>query len=96
MSAQDDDNLGLVLGVVFGVVAFVAALVIGMGVYQSNRAAAKPAPAAAVSADGASVVVDSHPGQGTSMTLSLPPYPVAMVNVGTVGLNLPESTALPS
>ncbi len=45
---------------------------------------------------GASVVVDSHPGQGTSMTLSLPPYPVAMVNVGTVGLNLPESTALPS
>ncbi|MFP5467393.1 MAG: type IV pili methyl-accepting chemotaxis transducer N-terminal domain-containing protein [Gammaproteobacteria bacterium] len=45
---------------------------------------------------GATVAVSSAPGQGTSVTLTLPPYPVAVLNAGTVGLNLPESVALPS
>lgn len=39
---------------------------------------------------GATVQVESRPGQGTSLTLTLPPYPVANSGVGTVGLNLTE------
>ena len=39
---------------------------------------------------GATVQVESRPGQGTSLTLTLPPYPVANSSVGTVGLDLTE------
>ncbi len=41
---------------------------------------------------GARVAVTSEPGEGASVTLTLPPYPVAAVNVATIGLNLPESS----
>lgn len=60
MGSQDDDNIGVVLGVVFGVIALVIALVIGVSMYQTNRMAAKPAPAAvaAPAADGASIKVE--------------------------------------
>ena len=59
MFSQDDDKQGLVLGVVFALIALVIALVVGVGIYQSNL---EPAPAVAVAAtapatDGASVQV---------------------------------------
>lgn len=41
---------------------------------------------------GAKVAVTSTPAEGTSVTLTLPPYPVAAVNVATIGLDLPESS----
>ncbi|MEZ5647095.1 MAG: type IV pili methyl-accepting chemotaxis transducer N-terminal domain-containing protein [Burkholderiaceae bacterium] len=44
---------------------------------------------------GATVQLESRPGQGTCVTLALPPYPVAAVDVGTVGLDLPESALTP-
>lgn len=40
---------------------------------------------------GAQVHVDSRPGEGTAVTLTLPPYPVAAVSVATMGLDLPQS-----
>ena len=39
---------------------------------------------------GASVELVSSPGQGTSVTLTLPPYPVSGNSVGTMGLNLSD------
>ncbi|MBY4598657.1 type IV pili methyl-accepting chemotaxis transducer N-terminal domain-containing protein [Ottowia caeni] len=45
---------------------------------------------------GARVAVASDPGEGTSVTLTLPPYPVATVNVGTIGMNLTEPSDLSS
>ena len=39
---------------------------------------------------GAQVRVESRKGDGTAVTLTLPPYPVAAVNVATVGLDLPQ------
>lgn len=39
---------------------------------------------------GARVEVVSAPDQGTAMTLTLPPYPVAASSVSTVGLHLPD------
>ena len=39
---------------------------------------------------GAAVQIESQPGHGTSITLTLPPYPVAASGVGTLGLNLNE------
>ena len=44
---------------------------------------------------GATVQVESRPGQGTSLTLTLPPYPVANSGVGTVGLDLSEPFTTP-
>ena len=40
MSSQDDDQYGLVLAFLFGIVALVIILVVGMGIYQRNNAAA--------------------------------------------------------
>lgn len=40
---------------------------------------------------GARVDVVSAPGQGTAMTLTLPPYPVAASSAATVGLDLPDT-----
>ncbi|MDO8906192.1 type IV pili methyl-accepting chemotaxis transducer N-terminal domain-containing protein [Hydrogenophaga sp.] len=40
---------------------------------------------------GAHVKVVSAPGQGTAVTLTLPPYPVTANGVGTVGLDLPAA-----
>jgi outer membrane protein OmpA-like peptidoglycan-associated protein len=57
MFSQDDDNQGLVLGVVFALIALVIALVIGVGVYQSNLVATPPATAAMPADDDASVQV---------------------------------------
>jgi two-component system nitrate/nitrite sensor histidine kinase NarX len=46
---------------------------------------------------GASVELVSSPGQGTTMTLTLPPYPVSAPGIGTLGLNLQElSETLPA
>jgi two-component system nitrate/nitrite sensor histidine kinase NarX len=39
---------------------------------------------------GASVTMASSPGQGTTMTLTLPPYPVSGGVVDPLGLNLPD------
>lgn len=39
---------------------------------------------------GATVQIDSVPGLGTSVTLTLPPHPVASTNVATAGLDLPS------
>ena len=44
---------------------------------------------------GATVQVESRPGQGTSLTLTLPPYPVANSGLGTVGLDLSEPFTTP-
>jgi len=41
------------------------------------------------------VQVESRPGQGTSLTLTLPPYPVANSGLGTVGLDLSEPFTTP-
>ena len=74
MSSQEDDGQqGWVLGVVFGLIALVLALVIGLGIYKSNRptTAAKPkavatapspvdaASAAQAASDAASVKVEN-------------------------------------
>ena len=64
MSSQDDDGQqGLVLWLVFGLVALVIALVVGVGVYQRGKMAAKPKTAVAVAAqnaaDVASVKIDN-------------------------------------
>lgn len=40
---------------------------------------------------GATVQIQSQPGQGTTVTLTLPTNPVTATSVGTVGLNLSES-----
>ncbi|WP_310567816.1 type IV pili methyl-accepting chemotaxis transducer N-terminal domain-containing protein [Hydrogenophaga sp.] len=40
---------------------------------------------------GATVQIQSQPGQGTSVTLTLPTDPVTAISVGTVGLNVSES-----
>jgi len=40
---------------------------------------------------GAMVGIESTPGQGTTVTLRLPPYPVHATQVGTIGLDLPPS-----
>jgi two-component system nitrate/nitrite sensor histidine kinase NarX len=46
---------------------------------------------------GASVELVSSPGQGTTVTLTLPPYPVSAPGIGTLGLNLQElSETLPA
>jgi two-component system nitrate/nitrite sensor histidine kinase NarX len=46
---------------------------------------------------GASVELVSSPGQGTTVTLTLPPYPVSGHGIGTLGLNLQElSETLPA
>jgi two-component system nitrate/nitrite sensor histidine kinase NarX len=46
---------------------------------------------------GASVELVSSPGQGTTVTLTLPPYPVSGRGIGTLGLNLQElSETLPA
>lgn len=46
---------------------------------------------------GASVELVSQPGHGTSVTLTLPPYPVSASSVATIGLNLnPLTEALPT
>ena len=46
---------------------------------------------------GATVTLVSSPGQGTTATLTLPPYPVSASGVGTLGLNLQElSESLPA
>jgi two-component system nitrate/nitrite sensor histidine kinase NarX len=44
---------------------------------------------------GASVQIASEPGHGTTMTLTLPPYPVAATSVSTLGLNLNELAKSP-
>jgi two-component system, NarL family, nitrate/nitrite sensor histidine kinase NarX len=41
---------------------------------------------------GASVDLVSSPGQGTTVSLTLPPYPVSVSGIGTLGLNLQEIT----
>lgn len=43
---------------------------------------------------GAQVRVESRIGEGTAVTLTLPPYPVAAVNVATLGLDLPQLAPL--
>ena len=43
---------------------------------------------------GAQVQVESRIGEGTAVTLTLPPYPVAAVNVATLGLDLPQLAPL--
>jgi len=43
---------------------------------------------------GATVGIESTPGQGTAVTLRLPPYPVHATQVGTIGLDLPPSLPL--
>jgi two-component system nitrate/nitrite sensor histidine kinase NarX len=40
---------------------------------------------------GASVLIESLPGQGTTVTLTLPTNPVTTVGVGTAGLDFSES-----
>lgn len=45
---------------------------------------------------GARVVVDSTLGQGTRVTLTLPPYPVAASGTSTVGIDLTAPVALSS
>ncbi|MDP3884817.1 type IV pili methyl-accepting chemotaxis transducer N-terminal domain-containing protein [Hydrogenophaga sp.] len=46
---------------------------------------------------GASVELVSSPGQGTTVTLTLPPYPVSAPGIGTLGLNQQElSETLPA
>ena len=40
---------------------------------------------------GATVQIESQPGQGTRVTLTLPPDPVTASNVGLVGLDLSDS-----
>ncbi len=40
---------------------------------------------------GATVLIESLPGKGTTVTLTLPPNPVAASSVGTVGLDFSES-----
>jgi two-component system nitrate/nitrite sensor histidine kinase NarX len=46
---------------------------------------------------GASVELVSSPGQGTTVTLTLPPYPVSAPGIGTLGRNLQElSEPLPA
>ena len=42
---------------------------------------------------GASVQIESQTGQGTTVTLTLPPNPVTTTGVGTAGLNLPAAIA---
>ena len=42
---------------------------------------------------GASVQIESQAGQGTTVTLTLPPNPVTTTGVGTAGLNLPAAIA---
>ena len=42
---------------------------------------------------GASVQIESRAGQGTTVTLTLPPNPVTTTGVGTAGLNLPAAIA---
>jgi outer membrane protein OmpA-like peptidoglycan-associated protein len=59
MSSQDDDQQGLILVVVFALIALVIALVVGVGIYQSNQTAT-PAPVVAAPApvtDGSSIQV---------------------------------------
>jgi outer membrane protein OmpA-like peptidoglycan-associated protein len=59
MFSQDDDQQGVILAVVFTLIALVIALVVGMGIYQSNQTVT-PAPATAIAApvaDGASIQV---------------------------------------
>lgn len=45
---------------------------------------------------GASVQIESQAGQGTTVTLTLPPNPVTTTGVGTAGLNLPAAIATTS
>jgi two-component system nitrate/nitrite sensor histidine kinase NarX len=40
---------------------------------------------------GATVGIESNRGQGTAVTLRLPPYPVHATQVGTIGLDLPPT-----
>lgn len=44
---------------------------------------------------GAKVTVESTPGQGSCVTLTLPPYPVATSSVGTIGVTPARPTHLP-
>lgn len=38
MGSQEDDSTGLVMGVIFGVIASVLSLIIGLSIYQKNKA----------------------------------------------------------
>jgi two-component system nitrate/nitrite sensor histidine kinase NarX len=44
---------------------------------------------------GASVELASRLGEGTTVTLTLPPYPVSTQGLGTLGLNLTENPTTP-
>ena len=72
MVSQDDDSTGLVMGVIFGVIALVVSLVMGVTIYQKNKAvkaqAAMASLAAPAAGAGAPAAATAGAGAGAAAT----------------------------